>query len=91
MEIEATEIVKVNVETLKIHIKVTDRFTASIVSSSGRDVYNQDGGYVPGFMPGDHYGDYLILDINIDTGQITNWEKPSAKQIQEWIRDDVDY
>ena len=85
MEIDKFEKVKVNVKTLKIHLKVRDRFTASLESSTGTEIFDQDDGYVPNFMPGDHYGDYVILDIDIDTGQITNWKKPSAEDIQEWI------
>lgn len=88
MEIEATEVIKVNVETLKLHLKVTDRFSAALLSSAGTEIHQQDDGYVPGFMPGQHYGDYVILDINVDTGQITNWKQPSAEQIQEWIKGD---
>ena len=85
MEIEATEVVKVNATKLKIHIKVSDRFTAQLLSESGNVLKDQDDGYVPEFMPGDHYGDYVILDIDIDTGEITNWKKPSAESIQNWI------
>lgn len=85
MEIDKFEKVKVNVKTLKIHLKVSDRFTASLESSTGTEVFDQDDGCVPSFMPGDLYGDYVILDIDIDTGQITNWEKPTAEDIEEWI------
>lgn len=85
MEIEATETVKVNAKTLKLHLKVCDRFTATLESESGRTLKDHDDGYVPSFMPGEHYGDYVILDIDIDTGQITNWKVPSAVEIQEWI------
>jgi len=85
MEIDKFEKVKVNVKTLKVHLKVNDRFTASLETSAGTQIFDQDDGYVPGFMPGDHYGDCVILDIDIDTGQITNWNKPSAQQIEEWI------
>jgi len=84
MEIEATEIVKVNAKTLKLHLKVCDRFCGSLKSEAGTELLDFDG-YVPGFMPGDHYGDYVILDIDIDTGQITNWKVPTAEEIQEWI------
>ena len=90
MEIEATEVVKVNVKTLKLHLKVTDRFSASLESATGTEIHAQSDGYVPDFMPDQHYGDYVILDIDIDTGQITNWKTPSAEQIQEWIKDDSD-
>jgi len=90
MEIEATEIVKVNVKTLEIHLTVADRFHARLMSATGTEIYEQDDGYVPDFMPGEHYGDYVLLDIDVDTGQITNWKKPSVEQIQEWIKDDSD-
>ena len=85
MLIDKFERVKVNVKTLKIHLKVADRFTASLESSTGTELFSQDDGYVPSFMPEDHFGDYVILDIDIDTGLITNWDKPSAEQIEEWI------
>mgnify|MGYP000524606174 CR=1 FL=1 len=84
MEIEATEIVKVNAKTLKLHLKVCDRFTGSLESATGTELKDFDD-YVPDFMPGNHYGDYVILDIDIDTGQITNWEVPSAEQLQNFI------
>jgi len=90
MEINKLETVKVNVKTLKIHLKVSDRFTASLESATGTEIFEQSDGYVPDFMPGQHYGDYVILDVDIDTGQITNWNKPSAEQIQEWISGEED-
>lgn len=31
------------------------------------------------------YGDYIILDIDLDTGKILNWKAPSAEDIEEWI------
>ena len=85
MEIEATEVVKVNAKTLKVYLKVSDRFTAQLFSESGSLVHQQDDGYVPQFMPDEHYGDYVFLNIDIDTGQITNWKQPTAEQIQDWI------
>lgn len=88
MEIDQVKTVKVNAKTLKIHLKVTDRFSASLLDQDGQTLHDQDDGYVPGFMPGQHYGDYVILDIDIDTGMVTNWKKPSAEQIQEWIKGD---
>lgn len=84
MEIEATEVVKINAKLLRLHLKVRDQFVASLESATGTTIHEHDD-YVPDFMPGEHYGDYVILDIDIDTGQITNWEKPSPEQIQEWI------
>lgn len=84
MEIEKQEVVKVNAKLLRLHLKVSDRFTCSLESATGTELKDYDG-YVPDFMPGQHYGDYVILDIDIDTGHVTNWKVPSAEQIQEFI------
>jgi len=84
MEIDATEVVKVNAKTLKLHLKVCDRFTGVLESATGTELKDFDG-YVPCFMPGEHYGDYVILDIDIDTGQITNWKQPTAEELQNWL------
>jgi hypothetical protein len=80
--------VQVEAKVLKLHLKVRDEFTASLVDQNGDDIHNQDDGYVPGFMPGEHFGDYVILDIELDTGRILNWKAPTAKQIEDWINPD---
>ena len=86
MEINQQKTVKVNAKTLRIHCRVSDRFTYAIEDAQGDDIYSQDDGYVPDFMPGDHYGDYVILDIDLDTGVVTNWMQPTAAQIEAAIR-----
>lgn len=85
MEINQQKKVKVNAKTLRIYCKVSDRFTYAIDDAQGDEIYSQDDGYVPDFMPGDHYGDYVILDIDLDTGVVTNWKKPTAAQIEAAI------
>lgn len=85
--IATKKIVQVQAKTLKIHMKVSDRFSAVLVDQDGAEIYDQEDGYVPSFMPGEHYGDSVILDIDLDTGRITNWEPPTAEEIQEWIED----
>jgi hypothetical protein len=37
-------------------------------------------------MPGKHYGDYVRLDIDLETGRILNWVKPTSDVIEktEW-------
>lgn len=77
--------VQVQAKTLKIHLKVCDQFTASLCDQDGNEIHEQEDGYVPGFMPGQHYGDYVILDIDLDTGQILNWKAPDAEDIEAWI------
>lgn len=84
-EIAMKKEVQVQAKTLSIHMKVCDQFSARLLDQDGGEIHDQEDGYVPGFMPGDHYGDYLILDIDMDTGKITNWKSVGAEDIQEWI------
>lgn len=88
MELAVKKEVKVQAKTISIYTKVTDRFCANIIDQDGDVIFDQDDGYVWGFMPGEHYGDYIILDIDIDTGQIKNWKPPSAQEIQDLINGD---
>lgn len=85
MEINQTKVVPVEAKTLSLHLKVSDMFTAHVLDQDGNELGGQDDGYVPEFMPGKHYGDYVILDIDIDSGLITNWNKPTAAQIEKFI------
>lgn len=90
MKINKFEKVQINAKTLRLYIKVCDRFSASLETDDGREIHIQDDGYVPSFMPGDHYGDYLILDIDIDNGSITNWKTPTSESIENWIGEQDD-
>ena len=87
MEIGIKKTVNINVKKLSLQIKVTDRFYADLIDEQGEVVGNIEHD-VPNFFPGDHYGEYLYLDIDIETGQITNWNKPTAKQIEAIINGD---
>ena len=33
-----------------------------------------------------HYGDYLILDIDLETGQILNWKKPTREDLERYVK-----
>ena len=68
---------------LRVCAKTVDRFCATLIED-GKEITTHDG-YVPNFMPGDHYGDYVELDIDIDTGQILNWKKPTKKELKEQL------
>ena len=48
---------------------------------NGKPVEKEYSGYVPDFMPGEHYGDYVELTIELDTGKFLNWKKPTKKQL----------
>lgn len=85
MEISQTKVVPVNAKELRIHLKISDRFGANIHDESGKCLGGQDDGYVPDFMPGNHYGDYVILNIDLDTGMVTNWKTPTREQVEKFI------
>lgn len=87
--IDQKKTVQTDVKTMHIHVKCADRFGYSLKDAQGDEVYDQCDGYVPGFMPEDHYGDYIILDIDLETGQILNWKAPTSKQIEEAIESDA--
>jgi len=85
MELNIKKTVKVKAKELRICCKVVDNFTASLHDQDGEEICSQDDGYVPGFMPGKHYGDYLILNIDIETGMVTNWGEAKLKELPEWV------
>jgi hypothetical protein len=34
----------------------------------------------------EHWGDYVMLDIDIETGQIVNWKKPTQDELDETFK-----
>ena len=68
---------------LSITAKCSGMFSASM---DGKEY----DGYVPDFMPGDHYGDYVMLEIDIETGHIVNWKKPSKADLDKVFKSDDD-
>lgn len=86
MEIDMKKTVKVKAKTFRVNIKCSDRFQGTLVDQDG-EVLKDYEGYVPSFFPGNHYGDYLLLDIDIDTGQITNWPKIKPEMIEQFIEE----
>lgn len=59
--------------------KCSDMFNASLYE--GSEYKGEYDGYVPEFFPGQHYGDYVTFNIDIETGRILNWVKPSVKDL----------
>lgn len=46
-------------------------------------------GYVPKWFPNphiQHYGDYIELQIDVETGKILNWQKPTIKNLDETFK-----
>ncbi|MFJ7281891.1 hypothetical protein [Pseudomonas sp. NPDC099000] len=65
MQINQQKTAQVDVTELHLHIKVRDGFAAGLKDAQGEEVGSYEG-YVPDFFPSDHYGDYLILNIDLE-------------------------
>ena len=63
---------------LNLSAKCSDLCCIDIDDDNGKQVYSRDG-YVPDFMPGQHLGDYIELEIDVDTGVILNWQPNAVK------------
>jgi len=70
---------------LSVVAKCSDCFFATLTDENGKELKEHDG-YVPGLMPGEHYGDYVEIDIDVATGKILNWKKPSEAAINRFIK-----
>lgn len=81
--------VQVDVKVVKVYGKIRDACYYALTDQEGNSIAEHDG-YVPSFFPGDdrvgdHGGDYLILDIELETGKILNWTPPTAALLEEFI------
>lgn len=79
----------VELKSVKVTAKVRDSGTYEYKGTDGQEMYENDG-YVPDFFPEDHFGDYLELEIDLESGQILNWKKPTAEQLQAAIEGEDD-
>jgi len=66
-------------KTITISAKCSDLFSASL--DDGRSYE----GYVPDFFPGQHFGDYVELEIELATGKILNWKTPTQKDLKIFV------
>lgn len=86
MIIEVPIALEADLKEMRLCIKVSDGFTCSLHNPDGGEFASHEG-YVPEFFPGDHCGDYLMLNIDVETGQITNWKKPTPEDITKMLSD----
>lgn len=68
-------------KTISISAKCSDSFFAEL--SENDKTKGEYEGYVPGFFPEVHYGDYIILKIDVETGQILNWRSPTEQELKK--------
>ena len=75
---------------LKVQAKCSDLCNIQLIPGLDGKSFAEYDGYVPGWFPNptqDHYGDYVELSIDIATGQILNWKRPSLGQLKETFGD----
>jgi len=80
---------KVRAKTLKIFIKVTDGFCWELKDNNGELLRAYEDTYVPYWIPWD-YGDYLDLEIDIETWVIKNWSVPTTQELENDINNNED-
>ena len=79
---------------IQVTAKCSDLFTAQLLRVIPADPNQKQpeklvqigtdySGYVPEWMPGEHFGDYVELDIDVETGKILNWDKPSLAVLRK--------
>ncbi len=69
-------------KTISISAKCSDCFSAVVLDKDNKTLFEYNG-YVPDFFPDEHWGDYVILDIELATGRILNWKAPTQKDLDE--------
>ena len=73
------------VTTIYVVAKCSDNCHVKYMNEK-KETVAQGHDYVPDFMPGEHYGDYVELEIDLATGKILNWRKPTQAQINKAIK-----
>lgn len=58
---------------VKVTAKCSDLCFVQVCDAKGNTIAEHDG-YVPEFMPGEHFGDYIELEIDVKSGKILNWK-----------------
>lgn len=70
----------IDVKSIEVHAKVCDSGSYTLKDSNGNNIAIRDD-YVPSFFPEEHYGDYLILNIDLESGKILNWKTPIEQEV----------
>jgi len=70
---------------LKVDAKCSDLCSLIYTDKEGKQI--QSDGYVPeGIGIGEFYGDYIEMEIDMETGQIQNWKPLTDAQIIKSIK-----
>lgn len=69
------------IKVLRICAKCVDACSIIFLDEDGNPAREDHDGYVPDYFPEKHYGDYIEFDIDVETGKILNWKKPTQKEM----------
>jgi hypothetical protein len=69
---EAKKTTRQTPKKMYLNAKVMSGCNASFMDKDGQVIKFYDGA-VPKFMPEEHWGDYIRLEIDLKTGRILNW------------------
>lgn len=78
MKIGIKKLVDVDVVRMQFSAKIRDEGSYTFYDADG-DMVKEYEGYVPDFVPGE-YGDYIDLMIDLETGQILNWDADEVRR-----------
>jgi hypothetical protein len=67
---------------IEISAKCSDLCYVELKDKDNKTLAVRDG-YVPDFFPGEHYGDYVMLKIELKTGKIVDWTAPTKGQLKQ--------
>ena len=70
------------IKTIFVTAKCSDLCNVQFFNEDGTKV-GESNGYVPDFMPEEHWGDYVELEIEVATGKILNWKVPTQKELKD--------
>jgi|WetSurMetagenome_2_1015567.scaffolds.fasta_scaffold1245344_1 hypothetical protein len=66
--------------------KCSDLFGATLTDMAGNQLGQDYDGYVPDWFPDEHFGDYVMLDVNVLTGKIVNWRVPTSAELNKTFK-----
>jgi hypothetical protein len=69
------------IKLITINAKCSDLCFITYYDEDENELGERDG-YVPDFFP-DGGGDYVSLDIDVETGRIVDWKKPTQKELKD--------
>ena len=72
---------EVEIRSISINAKCSDLCFSELRAENGAIVAEHNG-YVPRFLPGNG-GDYVNLEIDLETGTILNWKKLISSDIEK--------